>query len=334
MATVVQRLARTDSVSSPGKPGKSLGLICPACPGQLGEIDPLEVLTPQKCPSCGFVMEDREGIWSALAPAGEQKFRQFTAEYQGVRLQEGRGSAASDYYLALPFRDLTGRNVWQWNIRGRSYTFLARRILPQLEQQKSRGLDILDLGAGNGWLSYRLALRGHSPVAVDLLVNDLDGLGAARHYFASLPRRFPRFRAEMDRLPFAGGQFDLVVFNASFHYSEDYGRTVAETLRCLRRPGNILIVDSPFYQREESGRQMVEARHAEFQKQYGFRSDSVRSREYVTAPVLGELARQFGIAWIIARPWYGLGWALRPVRAWLRRRREPAKFRIFWGRVQ
>ena len=48
-----------------------------------------------------------------------------------------------------------------------------------LPERTERALRILDLGAGNGWMSYRLALQGHLPIAVDLLTNDRDGLGAA-----------------------------------------------------------------------------------------------------------------------------------------------------------
>ena len=238
------------------------------------------------------------------------------------------------YYLALPFKDISGRNSWQWRIRGRSFRFLAQRLLPILEYQIPAGLDVLDLGAGNCWLSYRLASRGHRPVAVDLMVNQLDGMGAARHYFPVRRRKCPRFQSEIDRLPCAKSQFDLAVFNASFHYSEDYNRTLEECLRCLRRPGHIIIMDSPLYEHEESGEQMLKERHAEFERKYGFRSDSVASREYLTPSVLEDLGRRHGITWTILHPWYGLKWAVRPLRAWLRRRREPARFQIIWGTME
>src|SRR3546814_11906422 len=79
---------------------------------------------------------------------------------------------------------------------------------------------VLDLGAGNCWMSYRLSLAGYRPCAVDLLTNDSDGMGAARHYRAHLPALFPRFQASFGQLPFADDQFDAAVFNASFPYSE------------------------------------------------------------------------------------------------------------------
>jgi predicted RNA methylase len=51
-----------------------------------------------------------------------------------------------------------------------------------LETQFGRPLRIADLGAGNCWLSYRLALRGHLPIAIDIQGDPLDGLGAGLHY--------------------------------------------------------------------------------------------------------------------------------------------------------
>jgi len=57
-------------------------------------------------------MAEQNGIFRALAPERESHFRQFIREYEMVRAQEGRGSDSSNFYLELPFRDLTGRNSW------------------------------------------------------------------------------------------------------------------------------------------------------------------------------------------------------------------------------
>lgn len=312
----------------------SLRLRCPVC-GHSGPSLMLisGSLQEPACCYCGFTFVQEGMIWKALTPAREERFQQFMIEYETVRLREGRGSAGAQFYLELPYRDVTGRNAWQWKIRSRSFQFFYQRILPWLEYRYKAGLDVLDIGAGNCWLSYRLALRGHRPTAVDLLTNTLDGLGAANHYLDLVPRPFDLFQAEMDRLPFDGAQFDLAVFNASFHYSENYARTLQETLRCLRRPGHLLIIDSPFYRNEESGQKMLEEKHLKFQSEYGFPSDSVRSREYLTPDALDELARVHGIEWNRFEPWYGVEWALRPMKARLLRRREPAKFYVLWARL-
>ena len=305
---------------------------CPVCTHIMGLLDPCE-LSDKTCALCGFVLREDRGIWRALAPDRQRRFSQFIREYQEVRVREGRGSSSPGYYLSLPYADLTGRNSWQWSIRSVTFRYLLRRLLPRLEQFSARPLDILDIGAGNGWLSYRLAERGHLPVAVDLLDNDTDGLGAARHYHFSLGWLFPRFQAEMDRLPFADEQFDVVIFNASLHYSEDYCATLREAIRCLRPRGHVLILDSPFYRREEIGRRMIEERRQKFTNSFGFASDSIPSREFLTPAALDEAAFTLSLRWKIFKPWYGWNWALRPVKARLLRQREPSKFYLFWAEV-
>ncbi len=334
MATIPLSEALPGPRESVSGDGVFLRLQCPACGRALESPVRCDDVSPLACRGCGFMLTNREGIWKALATGREEKFARFLKEYQTVREREGRGSSGGHYYLALPFEDTTGRNRWQWRIRGKSFRAFCRNILSVLERGKPGGLDILDLGAGNCWMSYRLALRKHRPVAVDLRVDRQDGLAAAAHYIRFLRRAFPRFQAEMDRLPFASGQFDLAIFNASWHYAENYDRALDETLRCLRRPGHVVIVDSPSYYRRESGERMVKERREKFEKEYGFRSDSIANREFVTPQDMDDLARPHGIVWRVTKPWHGIGWALRPARAWLLGRREPAKFFIFWGKVE
>jgi ubiquinone/menaquinone biosynthesis C-methylase UbiE len=333
MSTITYEAGRLPLVSKPADAGPllSLSVSCLACRADVGPLRPSE--TQLACPACGIVIKREWGIWRALAPSREEKFRRFVEEYQTVRMKEARGIGGVRYFLSLPYKDVTGRNSWQWKIRGRSFRYLERTILSRLEKDYPQAMDILDAGAGNCWMSYRLVRRGHRPVAVDLVDNDQDGLSAARHYLSFVRRRFPRFQAEMDCLPFASAQFDLAAFNASFHYSENYSQTLQETLRCLRRPGHLLIIDSPFYGSESSGRAMVEEKHAQFQKRFGFRSDSIASQEFLTKDILENLGERHGIKWDLHEPWYGVGWAMRPWYARMLGRREPAKFLIAWGMV-
>ena len=256
--------------------------------------------------------------------------QQFLKDYAIIRHAEGRGMDDPAYYLALPYRDLSGKNQAQWAIRGRSYGYFEQKVLPAIEHAAKRPLDILDLGAGNGWMSYRLALRGHRPAALDIFSDSQDGLRAARHY----PSAFPRIEAEFDVLPFAAASFDLAIYNSSFHYSVDYSRTLGEVRRCLRKSGCVVIMDSPVYRRREDGERMIEERHERFQRQYGFRSDAVPSREFLDEPLLEELSRQLQLEWRIWRPWYGWRWWLRPTLAKLAGRRPPSRFWILMGRFR
>jgi SAM-dependent methyltransferase len=309
-----------------------IALLCPRCRQDCGALD---TATDQAihC-ACGYTIASVNGVWRALSPERELHFRTFMKEYREIRLSEGRGSRDPEYYFALPFEDLSGKNAWQWQIRAKTYDCFARKVLPEMEARVRRPIEILDIGAGNGWLSYRLAGRGHRPVAVDLLDDEFDGLQATRHYAGRLEHPFPAMQAEMDRLPFADGQFDAAIFNAAFHYSEDYGRTIAEALHCLRKDADIVILDTPCYGRAESGEAMLRERHDQYQQRYGFASNSVASREYVTMEMMHGLERQFGFKWRVLRPWYGWNWAMRPWKARWANKREPSNFYIFWGRTQ
>lgn len=314
----------------------SLTLQCPSCCRNLVGIpfdNSLYAIALPTCPRCSFWIRNEHGIWMALTPERELRYRKFMKDYERIRSLEGRGSTDADYYLALPFKDLTGANSSQWQIRSRTYQCFQQRILPELEARYGR-MSILDIGAGNCWLSYRLASRGHHPVAVDLLVNESDGLGAARHYAGRLALCFPRFQAEMDRLPFAESQFECAIFNASFHYSEDYFWTLNEVIRCLKPGGTVIIADSPWYRREESGEKMLQERRSMFEKKFGTPSDSICSGEYLTDDLLRAMEKRLGINWHIYRPSYGVRWALRPLVAKLRRKREPSRFRIYAAEVQ
>jgi SAM-dependent methyltransferase len=254
--------------------------------------------------------------------------QRFLIEYGHIRHAEGRGSDDPSYYQELPYRDVTGRNAAMWAMRAKTYRYFEARILAPLEKLIDRPLDILDLGAGNGWMSYRLSLRNHACVALDIFRDERDGLLAARHY----PQPPPLVEAEFDRLPFGPDTFDLVIYNSSFHYSTDYASTLSEARRCLRRSGHVVILDSPVYRRREHGEMMIAERHAAFYEQYGFRSDAIPSIEFIDRPMLKTLARSLDLHWTIHRPWYGWEWHLRPLKARLQGRRPRSQFWILTGR--
>jgi SAM-dependent methyltransferase len=252
----------------------------------------------------------------------------FVREYRTVRRAEGWGSLDGSYYRALPYRDLTGRFRGIWRMRARSYEVLVKRVVEPLEGQQARPLTVLDLGAGNAWLAYRLGLRGHRMVAIDLLEDALDGLGATRHYD---PIGIMPLRAAYDQLPLAAEYADLAVFNASFHYSTDYAATLREALRVLRARGTLVILDSPMYLDPTSGARMVQERRARFLARYGFASDALPSEHFLTPARLDQLAVELGIRWRVHRP--ALAWrdALARTIGGLRARREPARLPVIVG---
>jgi SAM-dependent methyltransferase len=277
---------------------------------------------------------------------------QFTREYSTIRRAEGWGSADRAYYQALPFTDLTGRFPRIWRIRAKSYVTFVTRVLEPLErfgpsetsnkhvsstlddEPRSGGrheaafrLRILDLGAGNGWLSNRLAERGHSVTAIDLSDDALDGLGAARHYQG----RIGAVLGDFDHLPLAEKGVDLAIFNASLHYSTDYVRTLQEALRVLQPHGTLVILDSPMYTDPSSGTRMVQERQNRFMATYGFASDALPSEHFLTPARLKELGQELNLTWQTHQPVLDWRSKLGRTLGGLRARREPARFPVIVG---
>jgi SAM-dependent methyltransferase len=338
-ATLVGRRLQTfpPAVQASQQRVQYVGLRCPYCTVHLTSMayHALGQTHPAlECCECSAVLEQERGVWLALPQNRRVHFLRFIQNYETVRKAEGREHDDPNFYLSLPYCNRTERNSWQWAIRARTYNFIARRILPAVQGAGRQPLVVLDLGAGNAWMSHRLASLGHRPIAVDLQTNSWDGLGAAVHYQQSLPMLVPRFQAELDRLPFENGQFDCAIFNASFHYSENYDRTLAEAIRCLRPGGTIVIADTPSYTQEEWGQRMLEERRTLFQERYGFPSDGLASCEYLTKERLLVLEARHDVEWTAHEVWYGFRWACRPLIAKLRGRREPSQFKIYTARVK
>jgi hypothetical protein len=102
-------------------------------------------------------------------------------------------------------------------------------------------------------------------------------------------------------------------------------------LRVLKPDGRLVILDSPVYQNAASGRQMVREREELYQKQYGFASNALASQNFLTFAQLAQLGQSCSLRWASFHPFYGWGWEIRPLKARLLQRREPAQFRVIVG---
>lgn len=300
----------------------SFDFACPRCRAPL-ELEPPDAC---RCPRDGARYPRIDGIWRFLTPERDAYFAQFIREYETVRAAEGRGSDDPAWYRALPRVARDDRFAADWAIRAAGYAALIKQVVAPREQ--ASGIQrVLDLGAGNGWLAYRLSWRGHDVAAVDLLANARDGLGAHRQYDAPF---FP-VQAEFERLPLADAQADLAIFNSSLHYAACYETVLAEALRVTSPGGALVILDSPIYHDGASGAQMVAERQAQFRRAYGFASDAVPSENYLTYDRLRALGASLGVRWQLSRPARGWRWRMRPWMARLRGWREPAEFLLIVG---
>ncbi len=291
-----------------------------------------------RCPSCGSllhccdagwrcegedIMFPREGsIPNFLLPWRRPFIDKYLTAYRRVRHAEGWGSNDLTYYLNLPYRDSTRRYTGVWRLRAKTYATLLHRIRQLHGDGK---LDILDLGAGNCWLSLRLAQLGHSVVAVDINSDPCDGLGVCLRI--SPPKySLQPIVAEFDHLPFAQSSFDAIIFNASLHHSSQPLASMRRALSLVRRGGAVYVADSPIYRDHGSGLQMVAERRAFFARQFNVALEEDEAGSFLTYAMLDSLRRNSDVA--VETPRYGVRWSLRPVISSLLGRREPASFAV------
>jgi SAM-dependent methyltransferase len=253
--------------------------------------------------------------------------REFRREYAAHRAEEGRGRGED--VLELPY-PRGGPLARQWRVRARSYEAFVRLILRPLAASNGGGLRLLDLGAGNGWLSRRVAMEGHEAAALDVRDDRVDGLGAAADLLSARPGLFQRVAASFDALPFPPGHFDLAVFNASLHYALDLGRVLGAAAAAVRAGGRIVILDSPFYATEQAGAAMVAEKRREASTRFGHRADALLGLpfiEFLTADRLRAASPE--LSWRRHRVRYPLWYELRPLTARFRGRRPPSRFDLW-----
>jgi SAM-dependent methyltransferase len=282
------------------------------------------------CSSEGRSLPRNEGVLDLLRPERKQSLAPFLSTYRTVRRAEGWGGAV-DYYRNLPF-DTVSRHRAVWKFRARSYRALLRAIEERYPEAKRSdewdrvALSVLELGAGNGWLSWRMVERGHYVLATDISLDEEDGLGALPRYAKSA--RLTLARAEMEELPLGDSQFDLVVASGSLHYARNLATAVSEARRVLREGGIFLVLDSPAYRDAGAGREMVKRRDQEHRERYGIVTESETSG-FLVERDFARLLEASGFRVERRDPFEGLSRRLRRIWCSLRGIAPPARFPLF-----
>lgn len=259
-----------------------------------------------------------------MTVAFSEALERFRGDYGAHRATEGRSHDSAEL-LSLPYL-ASGPLARQWAVRARTFDAFLRTVV----RPAGRQLDILDLGAGNGWLSHRLAIEGHRCTAIDVRDDHVDGLGAA----GPLQGRadFDCLVAAFEQVPLPDESADLAVFNAALHYATDLGATLAEASRLVRQGGMIAILDSPFYMREADGAAMVAEKHAAAALRFGDRAESLLGLpfiEFLTVERLAQASAPLGLVWHRTRVRYPLWYEMRPFEALIRGRRAPSRFDLW-----
>lgn len=162
-------------------------------------------------------------LWDALRDSADDPL----LRQDGERLPAVLASRASDQNWA----DSVAGDMERHYSPGRTWEALARSTLPLLEPGS-----VLDVASGDGVLAELLAPHARRYVCID----------ASSRVVAAASERLQKYRhvevleGDMQALPFATGEFDLVLLMHALTYADKPAQAIAEAARVLR-PGGRLV---------------------------------------------------------------------------------------------
>jgi ubiquinone/menaquinone biosynthesis C-methylase UbiE/DNA-binding HxlR family transcriptional regulator len=130
-------------------------------------------------------------------------------------------------------------------VPGKSWKSLAEALLRVMTP-----LVVADLGAGEGAFALLLAQRAKKVIAVDASAKMIDvGREQALHHGV---KNIDYRLGDMEELPLADAEVDLVFFSQSLHHALHPQRALAEAGRVLRPGGRMVILDLVKHRFEEA----------------------------------------------------------------------------------
>lgn len=166
----------------------------------------------------------------------------FEQRYILLRLKEQRIHTDEEVYH-LPEISANHPHYREWMIRKQS----CRQLIARLESKKDI-LNILEIGCGNGWLSYQLSrIPGSRVIGLDINMVELQQ--AARVFNTNSKLKF--IYGDIRSGIINDLKFDIIVFAASIQYFPCVSEILNACLAQLYTGGEIHILDTHFYEPEE-----------------------------------------------------------------------------------
>ncbi|MCH7770747.1 MAG: class I SAM-dependent methyltransferase [Bacteroidetes bacterium] len=160
-----------------------------------------------------------------------------------LKIRESEKRIYSDLEVSkLPSISPGSPHFREWKLRKRSLQRFTNYI-----QKYNDKLNLLDVGSGNGWFSANIANRSSIDIyALD--VNKFELEQAARVF--NFKNIFFIYGNIFDNI-FEEHSYDIITLNSSIQYFDDLDKLIKRLFYFLTDKGEIHILDSPIYNRNE-----------------------------------------------------------------------------------
>ena len=162
----------------------------------------------------------------------------FSEKYSSVREKENR-LYTDEQVAQLPDIAVDHPHYKEWKVRKKS----ADKFIAYVKN-KGNGLQVLEVGCGNGWLAAQIAtVDSHSVTGIDVHTPEIEQ--AKRVFKDRLNLNFIDTDLRVGKL--SDQKFDLILFAASIQYFPSLTEILVTATDHLGAEGEIHILDSPFY---------------------------------------------------------------------------------------
>ena len=125
---------------------------------------------------------------------------------------------------------------WYTRPRGIMYDRIEKKAVRRLLPKEGKGLKLLDIGCGTGHWSRFFCDCGFEVTGVDASQSMLDMARSKNILGASFQLGDAR------ALPFGESEFDVATLITTLEFVQSPEKVITEAVRCLRKPGGILII--------------------------------------------------------------------------------------------
>lgn len=222
---------------------------CPLCYSEI-RIEPNQMICVN-----GHSFPKKGGVYQLMVPAYKLKLEDFLASFDDYRktvhllINENNVNELPNVTFDSSI----------WKLRAYDLELITKIIASE------KSLNILDLGAWNGWLSHQLAAKGHHVTAIDYFMAPFDGLQTVVYY----NNPFLAVQANVNDLSFLKKQYDVIVINRCYPYFEDIQTQIDALKKLLNDNGTIIITGLNSFKNPASIIKNLQVSDNNFNEKYG-----------------------------------------------------------------